>query len=286
MSSIESNISSERVPLGHTPSTAMSQSLKRNRKLSIESGDMAPVDDMEEVRQESKAKSVTAPRAGRGPYCLPLLARQWSLPLDCIQAAAELFAKHAVMPGLAKDEDILRDGRLTNVEMQQVIMDLAAVTDSLDVPPELALDAQREADKNKDGIVNFQEFASWYQHRAFMTYVNLTRNERKNRETADKLGISSAEMDHFKAMFQKFDLKHCGTIDQLQFNHLMHALMKVPPHLVISNHRIKYFWQACDKDGVGHVDFEEFVTFYNNNFDKDADHPMQDYYKSIRRIGN
>jgi Ca2+-binding EF-hand superfamily protein len=215
---------------------------------------------------------------------LPYLALRWDLPLDCLKAAAELFQQHAVLPGLAQDEDYLRDGELHLDELVQVTLKLAEADRLEELPPETMMDLRHDVAQTGTMSMTFQEFAIWHHQRSFMTYMVLTKEERRTREVARKLGIPCAEMDNYKALFEKYDLNHNGSIDLKEFSNLLHCLWKVPDNLHMSQHRIMHFWNECHKSADGAVNFEDFVKFYIQHFDLDSTSPMEEFYRGIRPV--
>lgn len=260
---------------------ASSKMREQLRKTSIESAssnnEAAVVQDVTESEATSRAPTKNA------PCCLSFLARKTGVPLECLQAASELFSQFAELPAHTKDGDILTSGLLNVDSLTQVVCHLTGV-EKRDLPEALVCEVKAEADRNEDGVVDFKEFAHWYQRRAFMTYVTLTPEAMKTRLVSQSLGISSVDMDRYEKLFRKFDLNGNGTIDKAEFGKLINALMRVPSDMTVPSDRVTHFWHECDQDGDGRVDFEEFVMFYINHFDSSSEDPMSDFYKSIRRV--
>lgn len=220
----------------------------------------------------------------KGPADCAALAHLWDMPLASVHEAADLFKAHAALPGYSDKEDILRDGLLDPRAMQRLTVQLSQNTASLEdhnVTPEEILGI---VDRNIDGNIDFHEFACWYNERAFLDYMNLTKEEIRVRNVGARLGVPVGDMDQYKAMFDKFDEDKSGVIDRWEFNELMHILMKIPKGHRIPNNRLHHFWKECDLNGNGNVDLHEFVSFYVKNFSIDSLNPMQDYYQSLRRV--
>lgn len=222
-------------------------------------------------------------REFRGPFCLADVSRRWGLPLDTVKASSEIFQQFAKLPGLDADEDILRHGQIHHDDLIHVLCKLSECNVE-NLPPGTEDSVMKVADQNRDGTLDFQEFAGWYQQRCFMEFVNLSPIEREMRRVGQRLGLSSAEMDHYKALFDKYDTDHSGFIDLGEFTRLLHALMKIPRNLTIPQNRVMHFWNECDADGSGEVDLEEFVSFYIRHFDPESLNPMMDFYKSVRPV--
>lgn len=223
----------------------------------------------------------------RGPSDVADLAHRWGVPLSTVTEAAMLFSQYAVVPSYAEDTDMLRSGMLTMDALMNLVTKLAekAHQDELSATPEEIMGI---VDANQDGAVDFHEFTHWYHERAFLEYMNLTKAEIEVRRVGQQLGISVADMDFYKKQFDKFDTDHSGLISIDEFREIMHIMMKVTNGLRIPESRIHHFWQECDDNGSGTVDLAEFVTFYIKHFDADAEDasPMEDYYKSIRRVSS
>jgi len=238
-------------------------------------------------RQSSKisrqpSKSSTRHNS-KTPASLAILARQFHLPLDTLQESSKLFCAYAELPNLSENEDIHRDGILGTEQMKALICKLTGYSSFEQIAPEVQ-DKVLAADTNLDGHVDFHEFTCWYHNRSFLEFVNLTKAEMDVREVGHRLGVSVTDMEHFKRMYDKFDLDGSGSIELDEFRELMHILMKVPKDMRIPESRIMHFWTECDIDGSGDVDLEEFVTFYLKHFDEHAEEPLHDFYQAIRRV--
>jgi len=262
--SIESNVSSQ----------------GRRRSIGLDA-----IEDSYADEESLEIKSSKSRLPSKAPCCMAVLAHNWNLPLEVVRPSADLFKQHAVFPGSAKDEDILRDGILHYDELLQIVLKLNNVRSVEDLTSEMLSDVKKETTPSREhpnGIVDFREFVLWYQQHAFLPCVNLTEYERHLRAIALKLDIEFADMDHYKDLFDKFDLDSNGGIDMHEFDKLLHALMKAPDNLRIPDSRIMHFWHECDIDGDGTVNLEEFATFYVKNFSTDSSNPMEEFYKNIR----
>jgi Ca2+-binding EF-hand superfamily protein len=211
------------------------------------------------------------------------LAHKFRLPLSTVRESSELFRQYAKLPGLTKDEDMLRDGILFRDGMMQLVSNLSAKESNheLVVSPNEIMGV---VDRNWDGTVCFHEFATWYHERGFEEYMNLTKDEIELRRIGHRLGIVPADIEFYKKEFDKFDVDSSGFIDYPEFKELMHILMKVSKGLKLPESRLKHFWHEADKNNDGTVCLEEFVKFYTKHFGADPEEdPVEDYYRSIRR---
>jgi len=219
-------------------------------------------------------------------------ANKWSLPLETVKESSELFSQFAQVPRSQSGEDVLKAGVLNQDNFMKVVCHLCCVSSCY----ELTLTDQRvmngdilfaskvmgTADKNSDGEIDFEEFTIWYNDRAFLEFVTLSKEQRMVRSIAHRLGVTAADMDHYKAVYDRFDLDKNGSIDKDEFRELLHVLMRCPPSERFPESRIMHFWNECDDDGDGQVDLEEFVNFYVNHFKHHAEDPLKDFYHSFR----
>jgi len=219
----------------------------------------------------------------KAPSDVADLAHRWDLPLATVTEASKLFSPSATLPGYDDEEDVLRDGYLNTDAMMNIVCRLANMScvDDLSATPKEIMGI---VDKNMDGTVDFHEFTCWYHERAFLEYMNLTKAEIETRRVGSRLGISVADMDIYKANFDRFDCNRNGAIELDEFRELVHSLMKVPAGLQIPESRVLHFWQECNRGCSGRVDLGEFVAFYVKHFNPDAPNPIEDYYKAIRRV--
>merc|ERR1719272_2379657 len=89
----------------------------------------------------------------------------------------------------------------------------------------------KEADRNRNNKVEFEEFALWYSSRGFNQELLLTPQALQDRILAKKYGLSAPEVDHVRTKFKEFDEDKSGAIDFDEFQKLMHKLMKAPDEL-------------------------------------------------------
>jgi len=221
-------------------------------------------------------------KESKRPVAIADLAHRWDIPLSTVVESAKLFREYAAIPPDCDSHDMLKDGILNTAAMMALVCKLAnkVTSKELKVRPDYIMGV---IDKNKDGSIDFQEFTSWYNDRSFEEYMNLSEEEIEVRKIGKRLGVSAADMDFYKTQYDKYDADGSGLIDFDEFRELLYTLMKVPRSLGIPESRINHFWNEADLDGSGEVDLEEFVVFYKKYFDPGATHPMDDFYKGVRR---
>lgn len=154
-----------------------------------------------------------------------------------------------------------------------------------ELPPELSrAELSKFVNKDNGGCVDFEAFSWWYQEHSFKEYVNLSNDDIHVRDFGYALGLTSAEIEKYKQLFDKYDADRSGKLDMDEFYHVIKDLTKTPKDLDLPASRIKHFWDECDLDGNGTIDFEEFVIFYVKHFDPEAEEPMSDFYRGVRRM--
>jgi len=197
------------------------------------------------------------------------LARELSIPFPVCKRASDLFKDAVEAPKEAgPDFDHIKDARLTSSQFEEVFGE----------PP---------PDQNKDGLVDFKEFAFWFYSRGFSEDMVLSKEARETRHLARKLNIPILDAENYKRVFETFDDDNSGNIDYQEFVKVIHKLTRIPQGHSLPASRLQQLWRQADIDGSGTIDFEEFVTFYRKYFDHDSPDPIEDYYSKLssRNLG-
>jgi len=143
----------------------------------------------------------------------------------------------------------------------------------------------READRNWNGKLEWDEFAIWYSSWGFQQVLLLSPKKIRNRDFAKKYKLSVADVDTVRAKFLSFDEDGSGRIEFNEFQQLLCTLMKIPRGQELPANRIQHFWQEIDADRSGDVDFDEFLRWYIKYFDMKGNSeisPIEQLYKSVR----
>jgi len=238
---------------------------------------------------DAEAEYTVTSRAGSkssvksGSCGLAGMAHQWSLPLATLQASSVLFKEYAKLPNMEYNEDTLNDGFLDQDALNRLVCKTAGAASVDDLSAEVKK-AMFAADTDGNGVLDFREFSFWYHERTFLECFNLSKEEMHVREVGHKLGLTPADMDNYKRMYDHFDTDGSGDISFDEFEELIHDLLKCKGDNRLPHSRVVHFWHECDADGSGEVDLEEFVTFYIKHFDPKAGDPLTDFYKGQRRV--
>lgn len=143
----------------------------------------------------------------------------------------------------------------------------------------------KEADRDGNQKVDFDEFAIWYSSWGFQQQMLLTPEQIVTRDLAKKYDLDAAQVDKVREKFDAFDEDGSGEIEHDEFEKLLYVLMKIPAKQELPASRVKHFWTECDLDGSGGIDFEEFLQWYMKYFDMDGSSevsPMEQLYQSVR----
>merc|ERR1719379_2363751 len=106
----------------------------------------------------------------------------------------------------------------------------------------------READRNNNGKVSFDEFAIWYSSWGFQQELLLSPQQILSRDLAKKYDLNVADVDSVQAKFRKFDEDGSGVIEFSEFKKLLYNLMKIPRGQELPANRLKHFWKEIDID--------------------------------------
>jgi Ca2+-binding EF-hand superfamily protein len=143
----------------------------------------------------------------------------------------------------------------------------------------------READRNFNEQVEFDEFAIWYSSWGFQQELLLSPQKIRTRDFAKKYDLNYADVDAVYTKFQHFDEDKSGLIEFAEFKKLLYKLMKVPKGGELPENRLNFFWKEIDIDGSGTVCMDEFLQWYAKYFDVKGNSdvtPIEQFYKSVR----
>lgn len=150
----------------------------------------------------------------------------------------------------------------------------------------------KEADRNGNGEVGFDEFAIWYSSWGFQQEMLLSpqkiRRGTLTRDFAKKYDIDIVDVDAVYTKFQQFDEDGSGFIEFPEFVRLLHKLLKIPKTAELPANRLNMFWKEIDADGSGSVCADEFLTWFIKYFDVKGNSdvsPIEHFYQSVRPIG-
>jgi Ca2+-binding EF-hand superfamily protein len=143
----------------------------------------------------------------------------------------------------------------------------------------------READRNFNGKVEFDEFAIWFSSWGFQQELLLSPQKIRTRDFAKKYELSYADVDAVYTKFQHFDEDKSGLIEFAEFKKLLYRLLKVPKGAELPANRLNFFWKEIDIDGSGSVCMDEFLQWYAKYFDVKGNSdvsPIEQFYQSVR----
>jgi len=239
---------------------------------------------------ESAEETVQVKRERR----LARIAVDISIPVDVCRQAAELFmensetslawSKAAQSQLMTEEYDAITDGILTHFGFAKVLCKITNTADPDLLPNGLVQSCFSEADQNESSGLDFIEFALWFSRFGFSETVLLTAEQREIRCIARRHGLPIPEVERYQQTFQKYDEDGSGQIEYDEFERLLYALMRIPPHLDLPASRVRQFWANTDLDGSGSVGFEEFLVFYTRYFEVGSvsQCPFEEFYRGLR----
>merc|ERR1711904_544464 len=83
----------------------------------------------------------------------------------------------------------------------------------------------READRNCNGKLEFDEFAIWYSSWGFQQELLLSPQKIRTRDFAKKYDLNYADVDAVYTKFQHFDEDKSGLIEFAEFKKLLYKLL-------------------------------------------------------------
>lgn len=229
---------------------------------------------------EKDDKARTAPQ----PKCLRQLSVELNCPLDIVKEARTIFLQHAC------NSIGELDGALFRREFNAFLLERVKQSGHTFTNEEIEKkqdDAWKEADRDCNGCVNFEEFTLWWSSWGFEQFLLATPDQLASWKLAREYGLSAVEVEGVRAQFVKFDTDGSGQIEFDEFRKLLNTLLKVPKKLGLPDSRVEQFWQEVDLDGSGSVCFEEFFIWYTKYFDLKGTatdiSPIEQFYKSVRQ---
>lgn len=186
------------------------------------------------------------------------MARKHQLPVEEVRERKEEFDT------LDKD----RSGTLSVEELIAAIRARCNLEFDEPIPPHLLSSTWASADKDSDGLVNFEEFLCWSISTAYSEEMLVTDpEERRMRRMARENGLLLPDVERVKDVFNRFDADGTGNIDEVEFRSALHALMNLKNPNDMSLKKMQRYWLEVDTDRSGTIEFDEFLLWYFNFFD-------------------
>lgn len=206
------------------------------------------------------AAALSAQFAARGAaakdfeICLDL-SRQYRLPLDQVKRMYQEF----------NELDLNKNGLLSCSEFEEAIRLHCRIPKDQDLPEHLVHNFWADADRNKNGELDFEEFLLFaISHEYSEEWMVRDSNERSLRQVARDHGFNLVDVEKVKKVFDGFDVDKSGEIDREEFKHVLCQLLGVKKASDIPDAVLKRYWLEVDLDGNGSVSLEEFVVWYLN----------------------
>merc|ERR1712060_766105 len=98
-----------------------------------------------------------------------------------------------------------------------------------ELPPEFLQSTFHTADRDNNGTVDVEEYATWFSAFYFSEEMTLDKADRVVRNLARKYDLSVVDADRYKHTFDKFDTDGSGLIEFNEFKELLQKLLKTTP---------------------------------------------------------
>eukprot|EP00931_Biecheleriopsis_adriatica_P049559 TRINITY_DN28678_c0_g1_i1.p1 TRINITY_DN28678_c0_g1~~TRINITY_DN28678_c0_g1_i1.p1 ORF type:complete len:445 (-),score=93.48 TRINITY_DN28678_c0_g1_i1:72-1406(-) len=182
-----------------------------------------------------------------------------------------LEAKYSI-PSFAVKEIALKvamlkldaSGSISKASLRQLLQEMI----SNDIPNDFLTQALEHF--NSLDAVGCEQFLSWYVEEPLAKY----EHEVTKKELMNKHGLSTAEIDEMKELFDSLDTDNSGDLDFDEFQGIVQSMVDKlgmrPERAQDCFNDIKWSWVAIDGDGDGAVSFHEFVDWYQSAFGKDG----------------
>eukprot|EP00746_Dinoflagellata_sp_MGD_P148885 gnl/MRDRNA2_/MRDRNA2_81021_c0_seq7.p1 gnl/MRDRNA2_/MRDRNA2_81021_c0~~gnl/MRDRNA2_/MRDRNA2_81021_c0_seq7.p1 ORF type:complete len:484 (-),score=83.84 gnl/MRDRNA2_/MRDRNA2_81021_c0_seq7:410-1861(-) len=233
----------------------------------------APSSAAKKSREFLSSSGFKQSRGGRG---ICEVSIELGCPFDLTMDAQAVFNLYAVNGSL---------GYSSFGEIVQHIMNITKQVLSKEEMQKKIDACWREADRNFNGKVEFDEFAIWYSSWGFQQELLLSPQKIRTRDFAKKYSLSYADVDAVYTKFQHFDEDKSGLIEFGEFKKLLYKLLKVPRGQDLPANRLNFFWKEIDIDGSGTVCMDEFLQWYAKYFDVKGNSdvsPIEQFYQSVR----
>eukprot|EP00929_Paragymnodinium_shiwhaense_P085994 TRINITY_DN46474_c0_g1_i4.p1 TRINITY_DN46474_c0_g1~~TRINITY_DN46474_c0_g1_i4.p1 ORF type:complete len:347 (-),score=95.04 TRINITY_DN46474_c0_g1_i4:93-1133(-) len=164
-----------------------------------------------------------------------------------------------------------RDGRgaLQMEQFQKAIRRRCNVADGMPLPVHLLNSEWLVADRDGSGAIDFEEFLLWAAKTQFSEEVLVScPEERAVRQVARKLELNILDVERVKRTFAKFDVDKSGLIEWEEFRAAVHTLLGIKNAADVADSRLRRLWREADADNDGHMNFEQFVTWYFRAIEK------------------
>jgi hypothetical protein len=181
------------------------------------------------------------------------LARQYRVPIEQVKAKHQEFV----------DLGLNSNGELSRSAFEQAIRRHCKIPIDQDIPDHLGHSSWVQADKDKSGSLDFEEYFLWtLAHEYTEEWMVADEGERSLRQVARQHSFNLVDVETVKGVFEKFDVDNSGSIDEEEFRNCLWKLLGASKPTDISENMLKRYWLEVDADSSGSICLEEFVVWY------------------------
>ncbi|GAM23340.1 hypothetical protein SAMD00019534_065150 [Acytostelium subglobosum LB1] len=133
-----------------------------------------------------------------------------------------------------------------------------------------------DSDKNFNGVIEFEEFASLYSKIHLNPELPIHMGYKKSPEVHHTLEtganapkvvhqevvLTDAELAEARVAFDKYDANKSGTIDRTELAQLLRATIAKRVGEMMMTRLVDSHMQLADKDNSGEIDFNEFIVIF------------------------
>lgn len=158
------------------------------------------------------------------------------------------------------------NGTLSLEEFKEHLRDQCDLPKGQDIPAHLLDSHFREADRNGDNSLSFEEFLDWAVSTSWSEERLVTDSkERELRQLARAAGLSLPQVDKAKHCYDMFDLDNDGLINEDEFRIALDEILRIMDLTNVPPTQLKRFRLPFNSDG--YASFKDFLPWYMNIFE-------------------
>lgn len=207
--------------------------MHKSRRLSLADSSTNESSSEEDAERRLMQDSPLSPRSAEAWSLSLQLSRKHKVPIEEVR---RLLVEFNALNGSGPE------GELTPKEFEEAVRQKSGIQRGCPVPEHLLFKQYATADKDSNGLIDFEEFLLWSRHTLWLEELAVpNQSERELRRIARRYELSLPEIDRIKRTFEKFDTDRSGQIDRCEFRDVVCNLMKVKSEDV-SHQQLDRYW--------------------------------------------